>query len=70
MDIETRNYLSRHAMSIAAKAAEGDLLSRRILSLFFAYRAGKSDRAQLDLLRSSVQIYKNRVAKEMGKVNA
>lgn len=65
MDTETRNYLQSHAISMAQKAIEGDLLSRAILNLFFKYRAWKATREEVNLLRDKVAVYRRRVEKEM-----
>ncbi len=65
MDQATLSYLKTHAVSIAIKATEGDLLARRILNLYNQYRAWKSEDGTGELLTRSIQQYRERVEKGM-----
>lgn len=70
MDQATLNYLKTHATSIAQKAIEGDLLSRRILNLYNQYRAWKANDQTATLLSKSITQYQARIEKEMGNRHA
>lgn len=70
MDQATLAYLKTHAVSIATKATEGDLLSRRILNLYNQYRAWNATPETSDALSKALTQYQERVAKEMGKSHA
>lgn len=70
MDQATLNYLKTHATSIAQKAIEGDLLSRRILNLYTQWLSRQSDKPSVALLEASLTQYRERVEKEMGNRHA
>lgn len=70
MDQATLTWLKQHGTTIGFKAAEGDLLSRRIVRLYTMWQAWQSDKAALALLESSIDEYKARVEKEMGNRHA
>lgn len=55
MDQATLSYLKTHLVSITAKAQDGDLLSRRILNLYYQYRAWKATGQTEALLSRSVE---------------
>lgn len=65
MDQAILSYLKTHAVSIAIKASEGDLLSRRILNLYNQYRAWKADDQTEELLTRSLEQYRARVEQGM-----
>lgn len=69
MDQATLNWLKQHGTTIGFKAAEGDLLSRRIVRLYTMYQAWQSDKVALALLEASIDEYKRRVEKGMRNNN-
>lgn len=65
MDADTLDYLKRFGVVIGFRAAEGDLLCRRIIRLYTMHRAWQSDKAAEGLLKESIAEYQRRVERKM-----
>lgn len=62
MKPETLAFLKQHGQEIGQKAAQGDILCRRIVHLYQMYLSWNSDPGSLGLLEASVQEYRNHTA--------
>lgn len=65
MDAETLNYLKTFGIVIGFRAAEGDLLCRRIMRLYTMHRAWQNDTASEGLLKESIAEYQRRVGRKL-----